>query len=116
MLQHAPTGLPSRLSQWTKALVAAVAAAACLVAASVGPLGSDVAAKPSEGQADTSPREDVLGDPLPAGVLARLGTLRLRHQGEVTFVSFVAGGQLLTAGRDNTIRLWDLTPILPARL
>ena len=26
----------------------------------------------------------------------------------MTFVAFVPGGQLLTAGRDNTIRLWDL--------
>src|SRR5262249_35678746 len=108
MLQNAPTGFPSGLSKWTKGLVAAVAAAVCLVAASVGPLGSEVAAKPSEDQGDKSSRGDVLGDPLPPGVLARLGTLRLRHQGEVTFVSFVAGGQLLTAGQDNTIRLWDL--------
>jgi WD40 repeat protein len=52
---------------------------------------------------------DAHGDPLPAGVLARLGTTRLRQGADVTFVSFGPGGKtLLTAGRDNTVRLWDL--------
>jgi WD40 repeat protein len=33
----------------------------------------------------------------------------MRHGAEVTFVAFGPGGKtLLTAGRDNTIRLWDL--------
>ncbi len=49
------------------------------------------------------------GDLLPAGALARLGTTRLRHQADVTFVSFGANGKtILTAGQDGTVRLWDL--------
>src|SRR5262245_13194399 len=52
---------------------------------------------------------DVSRDSLPPGALARLGTTHFRHQGEMTFVSFAADGKaLITAGRDNTIRLWDL--------
>lgn len=48
-------------------------------------------------------------DDLPADALARLGTTHLRHQAEVTFVSFSADDKsLFTAGRDNTIRQWDL--------
>jgi WD40 repeat protein len=42
--------------------------------------------------------------------MARLGTTRLRHGADVTFVSFGPDGQtLVTAAQDNTIRLWDLT-------
>src|ERR1700688_4862318 len=54
-------------------------------------------------------RTDIHGDALPAGALARLGTIRWRHGGPVTFVSFLADGKtLLTASQDNTVRVWDL--------
>src|SRR5262249_43468464 len=52
---------------------------------------------------------DLHGDPLPAGALARLGTTRWRHGANITFVTFGPDGKtLITAGQDNTIRLWDL--------
>jgi WD40 repeat protein len=71
--------------------------AACLVLA--GALHAAPAAAPT----------DVHGDSLPVGALARLGTARLRHGADVTFVAFVPGGKtLVTAGQDNTIRVWDL--------
>ncbi len=48
------------------------------------------------------------GDPLPQGALARFGTLRWRHAGSVSFVTFLPGGrEVLTAGLDHTARVWD---------
>lgn len=53
-------------------------------------------------------KADVNGDPLPAGALARMGTLRMRHGETVSFVAFTQDGKaVLTAANDNTIRLWD---------
>ncbi len=52
---------------------------------------------------------DALGDPLPAGALARLGTLRLKHRGRVVALSLSADGKLLATGDDAcVIALWDV--------
>jgi WD40 repeat protein len=49
---------------------------------------------------------DAYGDPLPAGVIARLGTLRLRHT--CIALAWAPDGQTLaSAGWDGTIRIWD---------
>jgi WD40 repeat protein len=96
---------PSR--PWKRAAMAAavLAAAALLAAGDLGPLNSAPGSPGISGRAAA----DTNGDPLPAGALARLGTTRFRHGGDVTFVAFTPDGQaLLTAGRDNTIHLWDL--------
>jgi WD40 repeat protein len=54
-------------------------------------------------------RTDRLGDPLPEGAVARLGTVRLRHSGPVTHVTFVPGGKWLLSGSAvRTVRLWEL--------
>jgi WD40 repeat protein len=48
------------------------------------------------------------GDPLPAGALARLGSLRWRHAEPILFVAFVQDGKaVLTGGQDQVFRLWD---------
>jgi WD40 repeat protein/beta-lactamase regulating signal transducer with metallopeptidase domain len=113
MLRRNPHGQPCRLAPKTVWTLTAMATAACLTIAGVGPL-NPAAAVPNQVQAGTVAKAtagaDQHGDPLPAGALARLGTTRLRHGAEITFVAFAAQGKtLLTAGRDNTVRLWDLS-------
>lgn len=63
-----------------------------------------------KGAADKRPvRTDLYGDPLPAGAIARLGTLRLRHPRWVSSVSFSPDGKtLVSGGQDRTIRFWEL--------
>ena len=53
-------------------------------------------------------KADQNGDPLPAGALARMGTLRWRHGDTVSFVAYASEGKaVLTAANDGSIRLWD---------
>jgi WD40 repeat protein/beta-lactamase regulating signal transducer with metallopeptidase domain len=112
MLRRNPNGHPPRLGRRAAWSITALAAAACLAIAGVGPLRSAANGQARAQSGRESPARatiDPLGDPLPAGALARLGTTRLRHDGDVAFVFFGSDGKtLLTAGQDNTIRLWNL--------
>lgn len=53
-------------------------------------------------------RREESGDPLPAGVLARLGSNRLRHLGRVKILAFSPDGKTLISGGDHRLRIWDV--------
>jgi RNA polymerase sigma factor (sigma-70 family) len=65
---------------------------------------------PKDGPKQPEKRQDVLGDPLPEGVVARASTARLwsdcRWIYDVAFLG--EGKQLVSVGRDRVIRLWDI--------
>jgi WD40 repeat protein len=54
-------------------------------------------------------RTDLHGDRLPAGALARLGSLRFRHSGPISAVAITADGRLAaSAGGSPAVSLWEL--------
>jgi WD40 repeat protein/beta-lactamase regulating signal transducer with metallopeptidase domain len=67
--------------------------------------------------ATSSARTDLYGDPLPAGALIRLGTMRLRQMHGCVDVAFNPAGSILatTAMQDEAISLWDTATGKPVR-
>jgi RNA polymerase sigma factor (sigma-70 family) len=68
---------------------------------------TDRSREPGKGRAAAA-AVDALGDPLPTGAIARLGTARLRHGDGVFYAAYTPDGKgLLTAGLDQVISLWE---------
>src|SRR5947209_8027512 len=78
----------------------------CLGFAFIQPVFSE---PPLESSADNRPAGvDRYGDPLPAGAIARLGTVRLRHCQPIAALAFAPDGKTLaTLAENNAVRLWD---------
>src|SRR5580765_6711204 len=63
-------------------------------------------------QPPAKPRTDSLGDPLPPGAIARLGTLRFKHDpGRYAIIRTAIfspdGKKIATLADNGTLRLWD---------
>src|SRR5262249_14246079 len=55
-------------------------------------------------------RVDLAGDPLPAGAVARFGTVRLRHDRSVMDIAFAPDSKTLATSvsfSNESLRLWD---------
>jgi RNA polymerase sigma factor (sigma-70 family) len=84
-------------------------AAALPVAPAQAPGGNDPSAQFAAVQTKDAPTaKDQLGDPLPPGALARLGTVRLRHAAPVSFLALTPDGKrVISAAGDRYVRIWD---------
>jgi WD40 repeat protein len=71
-----------------------------------------IASLPGYAWGEQPVRSDQYGDPLPAGCLARLGTVRLRHADSIAMdgrVVFSPDGKLLVSGeRCGPLHVWDV--------
>jgi RNA polymerase sigma factor (sigma-70 family) len=98
-------------------LVLAVLLTVGVLAAGAGSLREPPApqppAEPPQAPAKAAPQPndalDEIGDPLPAGAILRLGTLRLRHGQAVQAVTFAPDGKsVASTGYDHLARRWDV--------
>lgn len=64
-------------------------------------------AAPAAEPARSALRTDLNGDSLPAGAVARFGTVRLRHDMFVESIAFTPDGRMLLTHSWDGVRLWD---------
>src|SRR5438093_1801268 len=63
--------------------------------------------RPGAAEEPRRARVDDHGDPLPAGAVARLGTLRFRDDGWVHAIAYAPDGKTLASAAWRNIHLWD---------
>ena len=56
---------------------------------------------------EEKPRVDVNGDPLPEGVLQRIGTTRFRHGGWIYALAYSPKGDKIASVTEDSLNLWD---------
>jgi WD40 repeat protein len=95
------------MTPWTKIL--AITALLCsLMDLDAGMLGSQADARQPGAKVPPAPGQsavDLHGDPLPQGVLARMGTLRLHHL--AYDVAYSNDGKFLVSSSTADIKIWD---------
>lgn len=117
-LHPAPAGfrLLTGTAFWASAgLLAAGVVAALVLSAGAGapqPTPPPKAGGGPEAKAEAKADGPVTRDNLPEGAVARIGSPRLRHAGDIVAVAFSRDGRLLAtaspASRDKSVRVWDL--------
>jgi WD40 repeat protein len=75
------------------------------------PLLIGIATSAGDDKRPASPKDkavDAFGDPLPKGVLMRMGTIRFRHGAQIQQLQYSRDGKVLASqGADQVIRLWE---------
>lgn len=80
------------------------------------PSPTPAGAAPPGGAAPLTPAVDRYGDPLPAGAVARLGTIRFGHGGQLHAIAYSPDGKTIASGGPGRIMLWEAAtgkPIAP---
>lgn len=104
------------LAGWSGAWASAVGVLAAGVVSAMVFLNPGASDPPPASKADARPEAKadavVTRDNLPDGAVARIGSPRLRHAGDVVAAAFSPDGRLLAtvspAARDKSVRVWDL--------
>jgi WD40 repeat protein len=66
-------------------------------------------APPKQAASEERPQVDAHGDPLPPGAVARLGTVRFRHEGWLHQVALSPDGRTLAAAAGKSVAFWDIS-------
>jgi RNA polymerase sigma factor (sigma-70 family) len=64
---------------------------------------------PKAAVSEERPRTDAHGDPLPPGAIARLGTIRFRHENWLHHIALSPDGQTLAAVAGQSVAFWDIS-------
>lgn len=121
LASHRPVSAFARLltgssAVWVVALGAlitgAVAAASLVYPRAGDPPVPPKAATEAEPKTEVTTDKLVTWDGLPEGAVARIGSPRLRHAGEITAMAYSRDGRLFAtaspASRDKSVRVWDM--------